>query len=762
VAATTQVREIRIQIDTKGDQNLKALASQMGLLNKNVNSLSSSFSFLRGITGISILGFGIKEIADIADSMQNLTNRLGLFSESSDAARRKLGDILKVANDTATSIDSLATIYVRLASTTKQANISSDTLLTVTKALQQSFRLSGATTAEATNTAIQLSQGLASGQLRGQELRSVLEQNVVAGDLLTKSLGKTRGELYKLAEQGRITSGDVLLAFLKNAKDLDKQAEGLSATFEQSLTKSFNNLKVAIGDINKEFNVSGAFAKGLDLITAKFTLLAAAIGAVALTALPALYASLGTLVATVSKAALALSPLTVFLAGVGVAALLVFDNLQQLVDFFKPLTNLIVGEFLRWKAVFADLGKEMLKTLDIGQDYQQSLETSAYLARAEANSIDGVLLSYREMNDERRKTERLLTVAEGNKKKAQTDELDRLAKLAAAQEKERKKLDFLKDLNALYFQSKISTEEYYIQLDKVNRKENERVFLSGAKDLAQYNEQREKLNKSDLNRSLSRATISIAQFNEEINKGELKKLNDQLDAGKISLLEYDAAFVKLSDDFSNSSVLRTGANDYLKSIGTVAEGIAGAIQTTFKGLEDGFVQFIQRGSQDWKDFAQLVLDDLTRIIVRSLIIQPLAKGLLNFNYGSGGDAGASRGNRFSGYITNEFAMGGVVSGATPFTYGGGKLGVMGESGPEAILPLSKASDGSLGVSATPSNVIVNITNQTGGEVSQSESTGPSGERVIDVLITNKVKGAIASGQLDKTFQSAYGLRRKGS
>jgi hypothetical protein len=61
VAATTQVREIRIQIDTKGNQELKALASQMGLLNKNVGTLSGSFAFLRSVAGISVLGFGIRE-----------------------------------------------------------------------------------------------------------------------------------------------------------------------------------------------------------------------------------------------------------------------------------------------------------------------------------------------------------------------------------------------------------------------------------------------------------------------------------------------------------------------------------------------------------------------------------------------------------------------------------------------------------------------------------------------------------------------------
>jgi phage-related minor tail protein len=109
-----------------------------------------------------------------------------------------------------------------------------------------------------------------------------------------------------------------------------------------------------------------------------------------------------------------------------------------------------------------------------------------------------------------------------------------------------------------------------------------------------------------------------------------------------------------------------------------------------------------------------------------------------------------------------FATGGVVSGATPFSYGGGKLGVMGEAGPEAILPLKRGSNGDLGVKAAPSNVVVNVINQSGAETEQRESTNANGDRVIDILIVNKVKEGFANGAFDRQMSQQYGLRRRGA
>jgi phage-related minor tail protein len=88
---------------------------------------------------------------------------------------------------------------------------------------------------------------------------------------------------------------------------------------------------------------------------------------------------------------------------------------------------------------------------------------------------------------------------------------------------------------------------------------------------------------------------------------------------------------------------------------------------------------------------------------------------------------------------------------------------MGEAGSEAILPLKRGSGGDLGVKATPSNVTVNVINNTGtdSEVTQRESEDQFGNKTLDIIINKKVNDGISSGQFDRTFREVYGLRRRG-
>ena len=117
-------------------------------------------------------------------------------------------------------------------------------------------------------------------------------------------------------------------------------------------------------------------------------------------------------------------------------------------------------------------------------------------------------------------------------------------------------------------------------------------------------------------------------------------------------------------------------------------------------------------------------------------------------------AGYARGGAFNNGV-EFFADGGIVNRTTAFGMSRGRMGVMGEAGPEAIMPLKRGADGSLGIKAEGvggSNVTVNIINQSGSEVQQQESTGPDGQKVLDILILNRVKEGFARGDFDRTFQ----------
>jgi lambda family phage tail tape measure protein len=105
-----------------------------------------------------------------------------------------------------------------------------------------------------------------------------------------------------------------------------------------------------------------------------------------------------------------------------------------------------------------------------------------------------------------------------------------------------------------------------------------------------------------------------------------------------------------------------------------------------------------------------------------------------------------------------FANGGIVNGATGFAHAGG-MGIMGEAGPEAIMPLERDASGKLGVGAAP--VSIEINNYSGAQISQSESVDTNGNKRISILVEKAVEDGFATGRFDKTMRNSFGLARKG-
>jgi len=131
---------------------------------------------------------------------------------------------------------------------------------------------------------------------------------------------------------------------------------------------------------------------------------------------------------------------------------------------------------------------------------------------------------------------------------------------------------------------------------------------------------------------------------------------------------------------------------------------------------------------------------------------------------------AALGNVFDDGRVLPFRRGGVVSGPTLFPMARG-MGLMGEAGPEAVMPLARDAGGNLGVRASGAlrqaqgeGVVVQIIDQRGrgapAEVSQSQ--GPDGRALIRVLIRDEVARGLGAGDFDGPMAGSFGLRRRGA
>ncbi len=163
---------------------------------------------------------------------------------------------------------------------------------------------------------------------------------------------------------------------------------------------------------------------------------------------------------------------------------------------------------------------------------------------------------------------------------------------------------------------------------------------------------------------------------------------------------------------------------------------------------------------------KLVTDQIVNAVGSGLTgLFGLAGGLFNSNPGvtqpaQGPMAFSAMGNVFGPGGITPFARGGVVSSPTMFGFSGG-TGLMGEAGPEAVMPLKRGPDGTLGIKAS-GNVNVIIHNNSGQPATAQERDNGSGGKDIHVLIGEAAARDVrGGGALSQAIQQKFGLRNPG-
>ena len=200
-------------------------------------------SAVAAIGGVFVVG----RLAAIADGYTNIQNRLRLLTASQEELADVTERLFQISNRTRSSFEGTAELYARLGLSARELGVSQDQLLNFTESLNQAIILSGATGAEAQAGLIQFSQGLASGALRGDELRSVLEQLPAVADVISQHLGVTRGALREMGAEGRLTAGIILDAFAAAREELGDRFATTVPTLSQAFTVLRNEFTEFLG-----------------------------------------------------------------------------------------------------------------------------------------------------------------------------------------------------------------------------------------------------------------------------------------------------------------------------------------------------------------------------------------------------------------------------------------------------------------------------------------------------------------------------------
>lgn len=271
-----------------------------------------------------------------------------------------------------------------------------------------------------------------------------------------------------------------------------------------------------------------------------------------------------------------------------------------------------------------------------------------------------------------------------------------------------------------------------------------------------------------ISRTFEGAKASMVSFTDYLTTKFFDALMETGNVGAttaVVLSELGASFADVGLGFATDAFREFGkvlaeSSNFAEDFGSAIAGLLTDILNLLPSL------FIQAG-------LQLIADPATRAIGLGFIFGGIASSLIaGLTEGAVNEKTAvpnAHGNAFGPNGISAFATGGafsnsVVNSPTPFLFGnGGALGVMGEAGPEAILPLTRTSSGNLGVEASGSSgshVSIKIINNTGAEVSTSEKETPDGKE-IEVLIGSIVNNGLSSGKFDKAMNSRFNTKAVG-
>jgi tape measure domain-containing protein len=672
------------------DKQLKKLKQSSDSVGKAASMIVGAFAAMR-------LGGGLVEATD---EVQNLRNRLMALGESSVEATATLSQLRNVANETRSAFGSTANLFTRLKLSTQELGVSQNELLGFTKSLNQAVVLSGASAKESEAAIIQLSQGMASGTLRGDELRSVLEQLPKVADVIATGLGATRGELRQLGIDGKISAEAVLGAFKVAESSLDDQFSKTTATMGQSLEVLKNNM-IETADVM--LNQSGAMAalgkavlwtaeqfKEL-VIQYKFWMSEATDEVKQIQAQERALAGLGRMLTSYKK------------------------ELKKL-EGFKVVTPEVTNRIAFLRGELAKLKKEASETnkavtLDAPLTTQQSADLAkekALFTQVYAKALSDAKGPQEKFTQQQKALNKLL--GEGKITQGEytalieryKETIDRLERGSVGPQQRR--------IQALIDENNVRRES--ITFGKIEGEILRRKLELGDGEAAMTDAQVEALRKE----LTVRRDLILLEENKESDAVALAAENKEM-ATRAELLEKQAdGWGGVTDAFAG----------FAEEANNVRAASAAVVDSIANNMTNAIVKFATTGKASMKEFATAMLADIARIIAQLLVVNALS------SLGGGGLAGllgvgAPAGTRASGGPVNR-----------------NKSYLVGEQGPEMFTPSDNgtvtANDKLVGASAAaaaPPQVNVSVVNvQDPAMVSDAISDGGSDDAIINVMARN--------------------------
>ena len=239
-------RYIRDNVDEQGrfNQEISAGTQQANELTNTIKRAVAAY--------ISIQSVG--KALNISDELVQTTSRLNMMNDGVQTTAELVNMVYAAAQDARGSFGQMADVVARFGNNAKDAFSSSEEVVAFADLIQKQMTIAGASTQEAANAELQLSQALGSGVLRGDELNSIFEQapNLIQNiaDYLDVPIGKIR----EMAADGELSADVVKAAIFSAAEDINSKFNEMPMTWGQMWQSMQNTALIAFQPVLQRLN----------------------------------------------------------------------------------------------------------------------------------------------------------------------------------------------------------------------------------------------------------------------------------------------------------------------------------------------------------------------------------------------------------------------------------------------------------------------------------------------------------------------------
>ena len=261
---TAQIQAARaalVQANREVDEmagGYRRAAEQEEILNKGLrngtNAAGGLLGKVKGIVATLAAGAGIKALLGLSDKMTSTTARLNFLVDDGGSVEALEQKIMASAQRSRSAYLDTASAIASMGANAGSAFESNDELIAFMEQINKQFVIGGATAEGQSAAMLQLTQAMAAGALRGEELNSILENAPGIARAIESYMGIAEGSIKQYAEQGLITAEVVKNAMFASADEINAKFESMPLTWAQIATKMQNTALAAFDPVLTRLN----------------------------------------------------------------------------------------------------------------------------------------------------------------------------------------------------------------------------------------------------------------------------------------------------------------------------------------------------------------------------------------------------------------------------------------------------------------------------------------------------------------------------